>query len=140
MDSESFALTVREELARLFQQLAGGRSPRVGDSLAFTRRGWELSPANLLPWRNVVDEDYTVDIEDSVVIVDASSVSVLITLPPAASAQGRVFWIKKVDSSSNTVTIDPVGSDTIDGASAIVTSVQYEAFTLFSDGVDWWII
>jgi hypothetical protein len=38
------------------------------------------------------------------------------TLPTAASSTGKVFYIKKIDSSANSVIIDGAGAETIDGA------------------------
>lgn len=49
-------------------------------------------------------------------MVDATSGSLTMTLPTAASSTGKVFYIKKIDSSANSVIIDGAGAETIDGA------------------------
>lgn len=70
--------------------------------------------------------------------VDASSASVSATLPTVADA-GNNFevTIKKVDSSSNAVTVDGNGSETIDGSTTQTLSNQYDAITVVSDGTEW---
>lgn len=62
-----------------------------------------------------VDEDYTATQEVLMVLVDATSGNLTITLP-AWFACGT-YWIQKVDSGSNTVTVEGNGSDTINGSS-----------------------
>jgi len=72
-----------------------------------------------------------------VVLVNASAGAVTITLPtPQANA---IVVVKKVDSSTNVVTIDGGGAD-IDGQPSIQMTTQYESYTLISDGSNWWII
>jgi hypothetical protein len=50
------------------------------------------------------------------------------------------YVIKKIDSSANVVTIEPNGSETIDGSSTATISVQYTSLTLVSDGASSWNI
>jgi hypothetical protein len=38
------------------------------------------------------------------------------------------------------VTLDPNGSQTIDGDLTFVISTQYEAIEIESDGANWWVI
>ena len=72
--------------------------------------------------------------------VDASSSGVTVNLPPAASVPRRVYNVKKIDSSSNVVTIDADGSETIDGVGTISITTQYDNYTVVSDGSQWFII
>ena len=127
------------ELERQFQDLARGQRPKTGDVLVRGDRSWSFLPPNTKAW-NDVNEDYQLNRRDSVILVNASAAAIDITLPPAESVAGRFFDIKKIDSSTNAVTIEPDGSETIDGASSLATSVQHESFTIFSDGVEWWIL
>jgi len=62
------------------------------------------------------------------------------TLPSAASSTGKVFYVKKIDSSANSVIIDGAGAETIDGAATITTVIQYEAYTIISNGSFWSIL
>lgn len=84
--------------------------------------------------------NYTLVIPDRGVLVSASGGAVTITLPTAASAKDVDFFVKKLDSSGNTVTIDANGSETIDGATTKVISTQYTAVTIYSDGTEWWVL
>jgi hypothetical protein len=72
--------------------------------------------------------------------VDASSGSLPVNLPAAANNRKRVINIKKVDSSSNTITVDPNGSETIDGSSTVTITAQWANLTIISDGSNWLIV
>jgi len=81
--------------------------------------------------------DYTAS-NNEFVLVDASGGAVTITLPSPSS--GGKVGVKKTDSSTNTVTISPSGSETIDGASSLTIDTQYQSYTLISDGTNWYIM
>jgi len=81
--------------------------------------------------------DYTASLSE-VVLVDASSGAVTITLP--APSTGAIVWIKKIDNSPNAVTIAPNATEKIDGASSFIIAAQYESYTLVSDGTDWFVV
>ena len=78
--------------------------------------------------------------DEEMAFCDATSGNITVTLPAAASNTGRMYRIKKTDSSSNTVTIDGNGSETIDDATTLVITAQYECISIMSDGAEWWII
>lgn len=84
--------------------------------------------------------NYTLVIKDRGVFVDASGGAVTITLPTAASAKNVQYFIKKIDSSVNAVTVDGNGSETIDDSTTQVISSQYDSIEIYSDGTEWWII
>jgi len=84
--------------------------------------------------------DYTVLLTDHVLLVDASAAAVTVTLPLTADTNGQSFKIKKIDSSSNTVTIDGNGSETIDGSTTQIIYFQYDAIEVHSDGTNWYIV
>jgi hypothetical protein len=71
------------------------------------------------------------------VLVDASGGARTITLPSPTS--GRVFYIKKTDSSLNAVTISPP-SGTIDGAASKALNYQYDSLTIVSDGTNFYLV
>lgn len=73
---------------------------------------------------------------DRVLRADASSGAVTVNLPSAAPNLVE-YAIIKADSSGNTVTIDPSGSQTINGDATKVLSAQWETVTLRSDGANW---
>lgn len=84
--------------------------------------------------------DIPLDATHYTVKVDASGANRTITLPPAAGCTGRIYIIKKTDSSANTVTIDGDTAETIDGATTKVISTQYAGYSIQSDGTGWMII
>lgn len=82
---------------------------------------------------------YTVTPLDKIILVDASTGAVTISLPKAEYSYQTV-QIKKVDSSGNAVTIDGDGSQTIDGATTQTLSSQYDSYTVASNDVNWYIL
>lgn len=87
--------------------------------------------------------DYTVIASDSagVVNMSASGAARTVTLTAAATlGSGFVITVKKSDSSTNTVTIDPNASETIDGDTTLVLRAQYQSVTLMCDGSNWLIV
>ncbi|MFC3074859.1 hypothetical protein [Shinella pollutisoli] len=87
--------------------------------------------------------DYTVVAADfgAVIAVDASGAARTITLPAAAAAgTGFKVVIKKADTSTNTVTIDGDGSETIDGATTKVLRLPYQSAALICDGTKWHVM
>lgn len=74
-----------------------------------------------------------------VYLCDATSGAITVTLPAAggAGASGKVFTFRKINSSTNTVTVDGNASETIDGALTVVLGQQYDSVTMVSDGTNW---
>jgi Pectate lyase superfamily protein len=77
---------------------------------------------------------------EQVVQCDASSNNQTISLPTAVDNTGRQFVFKKVDASSNTVTIDPNGTETIDGATTLVLRSRYDSVWITSTGSSWIVL
>ena len=73
-------------------------------------------------------------------LLDASSNNVTLNLDPATGLSGQVLYIKRIDGTGNTVTIDPDASETIDGATTQTLASQYDSLTLVSDGTSFHII
>lgn len=98
--------------------------------------------ASLIENENVTETavDTLLDEFRRTVLVDATAAARTITLPTAASAKWRIYTIKKIDASLNTVTIDGDGAETIDGAATQLLLVQYQSITIQSDGAEWWIL
>ena len=83
-----------------------------------------------------VTSNYTAKLWE-IVFADASSAPITVTIPtPIAGAE---IIVKKIDSTTNTVTLSPL-SGNIDGYSSIVMTTQNEAYHLISDGTNWQII
>jgi hypothetical protein len=72
--------------------------------------------------------------------VNALSGSVTVVLPTAVGNKGRVFHIRKSDTSANTVVINPAATQTINDNTTIIISYRHTAVTVQSDGANWIII
>jgi hypothetical protein len=83
---------------------------------------------------------YTVGSSDTVIFADATSNSITITLPVASGLAGYRFYIKRIDGTANTVTIQRSSSDTIDGMTSFTLDLQYTAFGVVSNGSAWYIL
>jgi hypothetical protein len=84
--------------------------------------------------------NYTLVAADELVSCDSSGGAFTLTLPTAVGLTGRVFTLKKTDSSFNAVTIDGNGTETIDGALTKKLSTQNEMIRIVSNGSNWLII
>lgn len=72
---------------------------------------------------------------DDVVVVDTTSGSVTIT-PPLA-ALGKTYLIQK-SVAANTLTFDPAGSETVNGAATKAWTTQWEAHHFFPTSATTW--
>ncbi|MBW3568879.1 hypothetical protein KY385_01995, partial [Candidatus Parcubacteria bacterium] len=81
--------------------------------------------------------NYTATASDSVILGDAGGGSIVISLPSAVGINGRTYTIKKIDSSLNTVTMDPDGTETIDGNATTAIGTQWTTRQITSDGANW---
>lgn len=78
---------------------------------------------------------------DKLIRADATSGTLTVTLLAAATAgDGFMLAVKKVDSSGNAVIIDGNSSETIDGATTLSLTSQYEVAVLISNGTSWSVI
>jgi len=86
-----------------------------------------------IPPFTIVTGNTTLSAANPSVEVNAASGPITIQLPTAVGASGT-FNVKKIDSSTNAVTILPFGSQTIDGQSSIVIQYQYSNVSMQPDG------
>lgn len=70
------------------------------------------------------------------VLCNTSSNDQTINLPSASTCTGRVYFIKCINA-THAVTIEPSGSQTIDGSLNIVLRVIYDFAIIQSDGANW---
>lgn len=84
--------------------------------------------------------DTTLGATHFTVLVDATAANTTITLPAAASNTGRIYNIKKIDASANSVTIEPNGAELIDGAANVSSATQYDGWMIQCDGTAWYIL
>ena len=88
-------------------------------------------------------EDDTAGVPFDVYLCASAGGNVTVTLPDCTIAgdanAGRVVTIFKVDA-ANDVIIDADGSETINGATTVTMSSQYNYRTIFSNGTEWFVI
>jgi hypothetical protein len=75
-----------------------------------------------------------------VVLANATTGSVTITLPSAAMSVGRKILVKRVDSSSNACSVTGVSGQMIDGSVSHALLVQFDSVTVVSDGSNWYVL
>jgi len=81
---------------------------------------------------------YTATATDCVILCDATTAAFTVTLPAAASSTDLLYVIKKIDSSTNAVTVDGNASETIDGAATVSLASQYDSVMIVCDGTGWY--
>lgn len=86
--------------------------------------------------------DYTVTDTDNIrtVGMTTGASARTVTLPTAADNTHRIITVKKVDNGAGTCTVDGEGSETIDGATTLVLTSQYDGVTIQCDGTNWKIL
>ena len=86
-------------------------------------------------------DNVTLDDTSHTVLCDASGGPFTVTLPLAAENTARLFYIKKIDTTANAITIQPSGSDKIDVFETSLQIFQFrDCYELHTDGVGWFII
>lgn len=75
--------------------------------------------------------------KDDMVLGDSSGGAFTVFLNPASTNTGKVYHIKKTDSSVNVISADANAAETIDGDVVQVLSIQYQSYSLISDGTEW---
>jgi hypothetical protein len=101
--------------------------------------GVTLAATALKLGNQTITGNTTLDAADCVVLVDATSNAVTVTLPTAAAGDEVIYHIKRVDNSGYVVKVDANGSETIDGVLEIIL-LTMDSVTLTSDGTEWWIL
>ena len=85
-----------------------------------------------------ISSNYSVQLDDRTIFVDASSGAVVITLLSLTQLPlGHRLTIIKVDATSNAVTITPAGGDTIEGASTLALTARYQKALLLCSSGTW---
>lgn len=77
--------------------------------------------------------------DDFTILADSTGGNITLNLPDASNSTGRVY-IAKYIGTSNTVTIDPAGSETIEATNTIGLTAANETRVMQSDGSNWRLI
>lgn len=88
------------------------------------------------------DSPYTVpgNIDNLSVLCNCASGAITTNIPTAVGISGRIYCIKKIDSTGNAVTIDGNGTETIDGQLNKILNLYNTSITIQSDGSNWCIL
>ena len=89
-----------------------------------------VGPGSFIRDSRIVTSNDNVLVTDDLILVDATSAPVTMTLFTITGNQGNVVTIKKIDASANAMIIDGFDSETVDGAANITTTTQYNAYEL----------
>jgi hypothetical protein len=87
-----------------------------------------------------VSASTTITTSDYAILANSTAGAIAVTLPAASTVTGRIFFVKRVNAGANNVTVDPFGSETIDGAATHVLSAQWARVEIISNGSAWFII
>ena len=84
---------------------------------------------------------YAVVATDYILGIDTSAGALEVDLPAASGKAGRMLVIKDVGGSAgtNNITVDPNGSEKIDGQSSLVIAANSGSAMIFCDGSHWFI-
>lgn len=130
------------------QNAAGGANVLIADTTNTRIAIGGVTPTSTLDVRGPIatalstkTASYTITATDSVILANAATAAITITLSSAVGIAGRVYTVKKIDASAvNAVTIAAQTGQTIDGMTTQVLATQYATQSYVSDGANWFII
>jgi hypothetical protein len=73
------------------------------------------------------------------ILADAGAGAFTISLPAVADADGFMVVIKKIDNTTNNITIDAGIGYEIDGSQTAILINQWDAINIWCDGKSWYI-
>jgi len=87
--------------------------------------------------------NYGMGVIDNVINADAAAGNISITLPSAAASfvagKSKLYTIKKIDGSANTVTVLPFGAESIEFGASLSLPAQGLSATLYTDGTNFYV-
>jgi hypothetical protein len=97
---------------------------------------WINNASGVVTWTNTA---YAVTNNNATILVNYPAAPFSVVLPSASTVVGQEFKVKKIDSSSNAVTVSTTSSQTIDGSLTYSLPTIYKSVTLQSDGSNYFI-
>lgn len=99
-----------------------------------------ILPHTYMNIRTMESDNPVNQIDDNVILVDATAAHVTASLPDIANITKKSYTIKKIDSSANNVVIKPFGGDLIENvADERKITTQYVSLSIVASGSGWWI-
>jgi len=77
---------------------------------------------------------------NDVALVDCTLGPVTLSLPPVATSTNAVLTIKKIDGTTNNLTVKGNGSELIDGSNKQIISYQWSSITVICNGSKWFMV
>jgi len=114
----------------------------VDDTITARDIGGAGTPSKLRAGQAAIintDSPYSIRSQTRTLLIDASAGNITVDIPTAVGCSGlRFTFINSVASGANTVTLDPAGTETINGATTDTgLDAQYDTMTIESDGANW---
>lgn len=92
------------------------------------------------PFRSVAAGVNPILVTDLYLLIDATLGNVTLPLPSAVGlVPGKGFWLLRTDSTVNTVTLAPVGGQTINGGASATINAQFQSLYVVTDGANWFL-
>jgi len=132
-------LSALESVKHWHTNLSALDAIRVYNSIVFSTNGFGVTLKS-------VTTNYTITTSDTVVLCDATTANIVLTLPnPLLCYDGTnfasvKFTVSKIDSSANIVTIVPFAGESINGNVSFDLITQYQSVNLVTDGTNWYLI
>jgi hypothetical protein len=116
-----------------------GGNDRVAINTSTPNSGFHVNTSVAFAGK-AITQNYTATASDHMIFVNAGQSSITLSLPTAVGIAGRQYIIKRVDGNGqNQVTVDPNGSQTIEGA--VTKSIENQnSIVIVSDNSNWWIV
>lgn len=114
--------------------------PPKADANSYTAKDWLFQIWKFLKFGSntvTVTSNYNAKMEDTYILMSAAAGVRTVTLPFASGNNGKEIIIKKTETSGNTVTALPRGTETIDGAASAATALRATPIRLVSDNSNW---
>ena len=116
-------------------------NPNYGDLIKSNRQNSEARIGRL-PRLAINDTDYTTTANNFLIAYTALSTGRTVTIDSTLVKEGKRYIIKDEagGAAANNITIDPAGSQTIDGAATATINTNYGTLEVYTDGTNWFTI
>lgn len=85
------------------------------------------------------NDSILLNVDHDMVIVNATTSDIVVTLPSAVGLKGKHYIIKRVDDNPN-FKVEVMSINNIDNKDRVEITKQYLSYTIISDGENWWIV
>jgi len=99
-----------------------------------------MSGAIVIKNIRTITVDDAVDADDDIILVNCTAGDVIVTLPLAASSEGRELIFKKIDVTNSLGIIDGNGAEKVDDVSNYKLVTQYDFLRIVCNGTAWYVI